>query len=72
MGSKALRKISNLDPAGIAVFTAALILLIFALTEAGNGGWARAIVLAPLIISIALIAAFFTWEAHINPDKAAL
>ncbi|KAH7106654.1 MFS general substrate transporter [Auriculariales sp. MPI-PUGE-AT-0066] len=65
-------KISYLDLPGIFVVTAALILLIFAFTESGINSWSSAIVLAPLIISIALIAFFFFYETWIPADKAAI
>ena len=52
--------------------TVALILFIFAITSGSGSGWASAQVLAPLIISIVIIVAFFLWERWISPDIAAV
>ena len=65
------RKIAFLDLPGISILTVSLVLLIFAFTSTGVSSWGSAMVLAPLIISIFGIAAFFVWEARIPADKAA-
>ncbi|KAH7094091.1 MFS general substrate transporter [Auriculariales sp. MPI-PUGE-AT-0066] len=65
-------KISYLDLPGIFALTAALILLIFAFTESSIKSWSSAIILAPLVISIALIIVFFFYETWIPADKAAI
>jgi len=54
------------------VLIVALILFIFAVTSGSSDGWASAMVLAPLIISISLVVAFFYWETLIPVDKAAM
>ena len=50
----------------------ALILFIFAITSGSESGWATAQVLAPLIISIFMLAGFFLWERRIPQDIAAV
>ncbi|KAI9463830.1 major facilitator superfamily domain-containing protein [Boletus coccyginus] len=65
-------KWESLDPIGILILIAALILFIYAVTSGSAGGWATVGVLAPLIISILLIAGFFYWETLIPIDKAAI
>ena len=49
-----------------------MILFIFAVTSGSIQGWATAYVLAPLIISVLLLVAFFLWEAHIDEVDAAM
>lgn len=51
---------------------AAVILFIFAVTSGSTKGWATAYVLAPLIISLVIVAVFFWWESHTHPDDAVL
>jgi MFS family permease len=50
----------------------ALILFIFAVTSGSTDGWASAMVLAPLVISILMMVAFFYWETLLPADKAAM
>ena len=50
----------------------ALILFIFAITSGSSGGWASAIVLVPLVISIAMVVGFFYWETLVPVEKAAM
>ena len=50
----------------------ALILFIFAVTSGSTDGWASAVVLAPLVISISMMAGFFYWETLIPAEKAAM
>ncbi|EJD41438.1 hypothetical protein AURDEDRAFT_115503 [Auricularia subglabra TFB-10046 SS5] len=64
-------KFALLDIPGISILTSGLILLIFAFTSSGTSSWSSAMVIAPLVISIALIALFFFWESRIDPYKAA-
>jgi hypothetical protein len=52
--------------------TAALILFIFAVTQGSNNSWGTAGVIAPLVISIFVFIAFFTYEWWIDENKAAL
>jgi hypothetical protein len=47
-------------------------LFIFAVTSGSTDGWASAIVLVPLIISIFMVIGFFYWETLIPVDKAAM
>ena len=49
-----------------------MILFIFAVTSGSIQGWATAYVLAPLIISVLLLIAFFVWEAYIDEIDAAM
>ncbi|KAF8305938.1 MFS general substrate transporter [Clavulina sp. PMI_390] len=63
---------ARLDLGGISLITAAIILFVYALTEGPSDGWSSAKCLAPLIISIALAAAFFVYEARIPEEMAAL
>ncbi|KZV87502.1 MFS general substrate transporter [Exidia glandulosa HHB12029] len=64
-------RLSYLDIPGVGILTASLVLLIFAFTSSGTSGWKSAMVLAPLIISIFGIGAFFFYESRIDPRKAA-
>lgn len=57
---------------GTCVFIVALILFIFSLTSGSTEGWASAMVLAPLIISIFLLISFFVWERSHPSEKAAV
>ncbi|KAI0628440.1 MFS general substrate transporter [Trametes polyzona] len=50
----------------------ALILFIFAITSGSEDGWSSARVLAPLIISVFLMVAFFSWEAFMPASDAAV
>lgn len=56
----------------IVAFLVAVILFIFAVTSGSTNRWGSAYVLAPLIISLAIVAVFLWWEAHSNPDDAVL
>ncbi|OSD00393.1 MFS general substrate transporter [Trametes coccinea BRFM310] len=62
----------SLDIVGVSILTAALILFIFAITSGTTSGWGSATVLAPLIISVFMVAAFFYYETTIPADKAAI
>ncbi|KZT34692.1 MFS general substrate transporter [Sistotremastrum suecicum HHB10207 ss-3] len=68
----AVQKAKGLDVIGVAILTAALILLIFGVTSGTTSGWGTAIVLAPLFISVALFALFFWYETRIPEENAAL
>ena len=50
--------------------TGSLILLIFSLSQAPITGWGKARVLAPLVISIAMVVAFFVWQTRLNEKHA--
>ncbi|KAH8829092.1 MFS general substrate transporter [Flagelloscypha sp. PMI_526] len=65
-------RIKNMDLPGVGVLTVSIILFILALTESSTSGWSSAIVIAPLIISIALIAGFFVYERLIPQERAAI
>ncbi len=65
-------KFQRLDIIGVADLTIAFILFIFAITSASTEGWGSARVLAPLIVSLFLIVAFFIYEARIPEQRAAL
>ena len=51
---------------------AALILFIYSVTTATGAGWGTGQVLAPLIISVFMVAGFFIWEAKIPAGRAAV
>ena len=54
------------------MFTAALVLFIFAVTSGTTSGWGSAGVVAPLIISVFMVAGFFYFETTIPADRAAI
>ncbi|KAI0740199.1 MFS general substrate transporter [Earliella scabrosa] len=62
----------SLDLIGVSILTVALILFIFAVTSGTTEGWGSAAVLAPLIISIFLVAGFFYYETTIPANRAAI
>ncbi|PPQ73134.1 hypothetical protein CVT26_014956 [Gymnopilus dilepis] len=66
------KRFKRLDLIGVGLFTAALILFIFAVTTGSVEGWRLAKVIAPLIISALLMAMFFIWEAYLPEWYAAL
>ncbi len=51
---------------------AALILFIFSITSGTTSGWGSATVLAPLVISVLMVVAFFYYETTLPVDKAAI
>ena len=65
-------KAKRVDVIGVSMLTSAFILFIFALTSGSTDGWSSAVVLAPLIVSVLLIAAFLYYETRIPEDSAAL
>ncbi|KZS86477.1 MFS general substrate transporter [Sistotremastrum niveocremeum HHB9708] len=65
-------KPKGLDFVGVAIITAALILFIFGITSGSTISWGSAHVLAPIIISVFLGAAFFWYETTIPEDNACL
>ncbi|OJA18472.1 hypothetical protein AZE42_04978 [Rhizopogon vesiculosus] len=65
-------KWKSLDLVGVSILTIALVLFIFAVTSGSTESWASAMVLAPLIISILMMIAFFYWETLIPVEKAAI
>jgi MFS family permease len=65
-------KIRRLDIFGVSLLTVALILFIFAITSGSTAGWKRVMVLAPLIISVLMVAAFFIYETRIPEQYAAM
>jgi predicted MFS family arabinose efflux permease len=65
-------KLQRLDIIGVTDLTIAFILFIFAITSASTDGWDSAKVLAPLIISIFMVIAFFIYEARIPEERASL
>ncbi|KZP08424.1 MFS general substrate transporter [Athelia psychrophila] len=65
-------KFKSLDLIGVSTLTTALVLLIFSLTSGSSSGWTSPLVLAPLIISVIMIVAFFIWEKHIPKETAAI
>jgi MFS family permease len=65
-------KIRRLDIFGVSLLTVALILFIFAITSGSTAGWKSVMVLAPLIISVLMVAAFFVHEIRIPERYAAM
>ncbi|KAF9043112.1 major facilitator superfamily domain-containing protein [Panaeolus papilionaceus] len=68
----AASKFKRLDIVGAIIFAACLILFIFSLTSSSLEGWTSAQTLAPLVISLLAVLAFFAWEAHLPESYAAL
>jgi len=66
------KKWKSLDMGGVSILTVALILFIFAITSGSSDGWASAMVLAPLVISILMVVSFFWYETRIPASKAAV
>ncbi|OJT09253.1 Cephamycin export protein CmcT [Trametes pubescens] len=62
----------SLDMGGVSILTAALILFIFSITSGTTSGWGSATVLAPLVISVLMVVAFFYYETTLPVDKAAI
>jgi hypothetical protein len=52
--------------------TAALVLLIFAVTSGTTAGWDSAEFIAPLVISVVLLVGFFYYETRIPAESAAM
>ncbi|KDR73160.1 hypothetical protein GALMADRAFT_72489 [Galerina marginata CBS 339.88] len=67
-----LTKFKRLDLVGVGLFTSSLILFIFAVTAGSVNGWRSAKVIAPLVVSIVLMAMFFAWERYLPEWYAAL
>ncbi|PPQ70822.1 hypothetical protein CVT24_001039 [Panaeolus cyanescens] len=68
----AVSKLQRLDVLGVGLFAVSLILFIFALTSGSIVGWGSAQVIAPLVISVIVMIAFFGWEAYTPETRAAL
>lgn len=62
----------GLDFVGVSLVTITLILFVFGLTSGPTAGWKTAQVLAPLLLSFALVPCFLFWEARIPERDAAL
>ena len=62
----------RLDLGGVSLITAAVLLFIYSVTSGSATGWAKPAVLAPLLVSIAMAVGFFTYEAALDEDLAAL
>ncbi|KAJ3836124.1 major facilitator superfamily-domain-containing protein [Lentinula raphanica] len=67
-----MKRLQRLDVVGVAFFTASLILFIFAVTSGSISGWGTAGVIAPLVISVALMLAFLFYETRIPTDIAVI
>ncbi|KAF7770757.1 hypothetical protein Agabi119p4_6731 [Agaricus bisporus var. burnettii] len=67
-----MQRFKRLDLGGIFLVTAGLVLFIFGVTAGSVNGWTSARCLAPLIISVFPIAAFFFWEAQLPEEQAAI
>ncbi|KAF8961605.1 MFS general substrate transporter, partial [Flammula alnicola] len=66
------KRFQRLDLFGVGLFTASLILFVFALTSGASTGWGQARVIAPLVISIVLLGGFFVYEAYLPEYLAAV
>lgn len=62
----------RLDLVGVITFTVATVLFVYGVTSGSVNGWSSVNFLAPLLISLALLAAFLVYEAKIDPEMAAL
>lgn len=67
-----IEKLKQLDVAGVAILTTALVLLVYSLTQGSNTKWADGGVLAPLIISIFLLAGFLYYETLLPEDMVSV
>ncbi|TDL21965.1 MFS general substrate transporter [Rickenella mellea] len=65
-------KVRRLDTFGVGTVTVALVLFIYAVTTGSIEGWGIAKVIAPLVLSIMLIAIFFVWEAWLPEEFASV
>ncbi|KAF8308262.1 MFS general substrate transporter, partial [Clavulina sp. PMI_390] len=64
--------LKRLDPGGVTMITAALVLFVYAATSGSTKGWGNPGVLAPLVVSVVMGLLFFVYEAAIDPSVAAL
>ncbi|KAH8105286.1 MFS general substrate transporter [Cristinia sonorae] len=71
-GTSGYARWRSLDMVGVSILTAALILFIYAVTSGSTSGWGTAGILAPLIISIVMVFAFFFYETKIPASIAAV
>lgn len=69
-GQPAREKLRRLDIFGVTILTSGLILFIFSVTSGSTAGWKSAEVLAPLVISVFMVAGFLYYETRI-PEKYA-
>ncbi|KAH8829787.1 MFS general substrate transporter [Flagelloscypha sp. PMI_526] len=67
-----ITRVKHMDLPGVAALTVAIILFILALTESTTSGWGSAIVIAPLVIAIVLVVAFFFYESWLPQERAAI
>jgi fatty acid desaturase len=65
-------RVKHMDLPGVAALTVAIILFILALTESTTSGWGSAIVIAPLVIAVILVVAFFFYESWLPQERAAM
>ncbi|ETW79692.1 major facilitator superfamily, partial [Heterobasidion irregulare TC 32-1] len=56
----------SMDWLGLGTITLALILLVYAITEGNNRGWATGGILAPLLVAVALLPAFALIETRVK------
>ncbi|THH14444.1 hypothetical protein EW146_g5879 [Bondarzewia mesenterica] len=71
-GHSRTQSLKRLDMIGVSILTIALVLLIYAVTSGSANGWGTGGVLAPLIISIFMVAGFFYYETLIPTEMAAV
>ncbi|XAO26332.1 hypothetical protein I312_105169 [Cryptococcus bacillisporus CA1280] len=58
-------KLKRMDIVGVLLLLACLVLFILGFTQATSKGWDSAIFIAPIIISVFLLAAFLVWEQYV-------
>lgn len=59
-----------MDYLGLLLLTAAIVLLVYGVSNGNVEGWRQAQTLAPLVIGVILFPAFFAVETRINPVDA--
>ncbi|KAJ6478639.1 MFS general substrate transporter [Mycena vitilis] len=65
-------KLRRLDISGVSILTAGILLLIFGITSGSTAGWKTAGVIAPLVISVIMVGAFFFYETRVPEQYAAV
>ncbi|KAI1297837.1 hypothetical protein EDD11_006916 [Mortierella claussenii] len=56
----------RVDPLGVLLFMAGIIMIVYYLSESTTAGWGSAKTLAPLIVGLALLDMFILWERRIK------
>ena len=61
----------RLDLVGVALVTAGVVALVWALVRANDAGWSSAEIISTLVAGCALLLALFRWEQHVRRADAA-